>query len=510
MDKFQRYLDLNRAWQDNFLYPLLFQEYIYTIAHDHALTRSIRSILFENVGYDQKPSSIIVKRLIIRMYQQTALIILDTDSIQNRFFAYNKNLYSQILSEAFAVIVEIPFSLQLVFSLERKEIDKFRDLQSIHSIFSFLEDKLSHLDLDSVSNVLIPYHIHLEILAQTLRYWLKDASSLHLLRLFLYEYCNWKSLILRKTDIWFFSKTNPRFFLSLYNFHICEYESIFFFLRNQSSHLRSTSSGFFFQRIYFFLKIKNLVKVFIHNDFQDILEFCKDAFMHYVRYQGKSIIYSNNTTILMNKWKYYFIHLYQYHYYMWSQPGRIDRNQLCKQPLDFLGYLSSVPITSSLVRTQMVENAFLIDNAMKKLETRVPIIPMIESLSKAKFCNALGNPISKPTWADSSDSDIIDKFLRICKNLSRYHSGSSKKKTLYRVKYILRLSCLKTLARKHKTTGRVFLKRLGSEVFEEFLRREEVVLSLIFSRNDLTPGSLYRGRIWYLDITSINDLVNLK
>nr|QFQ45933.1 maturase K [Pternandra korthalsiana] len=510
MEKFHGYLDLNRSWQHNFLYPLLFQEYIYTLAHDHVLNRSIRSILFENVGYDKKPSSIIVKRLIIRMYQQNPLIISDTDSRQNRFFGYNKNLYSQILSEAFAVIVEIPFSLRLVFSLERKEIDKFRNLRSIHSIFSFLEDKLSHLD--SVSNVLIPYHIHLEILVQTLRYWLKDASSLHLLRLFLYEYCNWNSFLIPKKDILFFSKTNPRFFLFLYNFHICEYESIFFFLRNQSSHLRSTSYGFFFQRIYFFIKIQNLVKVFFHNNFQHILEFCKDPFMHYVRYQGKSILSSNNTPILMNKWKYYFIQLWQYHYYMWSQPVRIARNQLCKQSFDFLGYLSSVPITYSVVRSQMVETSFLIDNAMKKFETRVPIIPMIESLSKAKFCNALGHPISKPTWADSSDSDIIDQFLCICRNLSHYHSGSSKKKTLYRVKYILRLSCLKTLARKHKTTGRVFLKRLGSEVFEEFLslKREEVVPSLIFSKTDLTSGSLYRGRIWYLDITSINDLVNFQ
>nr|YP_010834915.1 maturase K [Osbeckia octandra]WFQ82539.1 maturase K [Osbeckia octandra] len=505
MDQFQGYLDLNRSWQHNFLYPLFFQEYIYTLAH-HVLKRSIRSIWFENVGYDNRISSIIVKRLIIRLYQQNPLIIFDTDSRQNRFFAYNKHLYSQILSEAFSVTVEIPFSCRFLFSLERKEVDQFRNLRSIHSIFSFLEDKLSHLDF--VSNVLISYHIHLEILVQTLRYWLKDASSLHFLRFFLYEYCNWNRFILPKNG--FFSKTNPRFFLFLYNFHICEYEYIFFFLRNQSFHLCSKFSGFFFQRIYFFRKITNLVKVFIHNEVQDILELCKDPFMHYVRYQGKLIISSNKTPILITKWKYYFLHLWQYHYSMWSQPDRIDRNQLWKRSLNFLGYRSRVLTTSSVVRSQMVENLFLLDNAMPKLETRVILSPMIDSLSKSKFCNPLGHPIGKPAWADLSDSDIIDQFLRICRNLSHYHSGSSKQKTLSRVKYILRLSCLKTLARKHKTTGRVFLKRLGSEVFEEFLSlsREEIVLSLLFSKTDLTPGSLYRGRIWYLYITSSRDLVH--
>ena len=47
------------------------------------------------------------------------------------------------------------------------------------------------------------------------------------------------------------------------------------------------------------------------------------------------------------------------------------------------------------------------------------------SLAKAKFCNVLGHPISKAVWADSSDFDIIDRFLRICRNLSHYYNGSS-------------------------------------------------------------------------------------
>ena len=124
------------------------------------------------------------------------------------------------------------------------------------------------------------------------------------------------------------------------------------------------------------------------------------------------------------------------------------------------------------------------------------------------FCNSLGHPISKPTWADSSDSYIIDRFMRICRKLSHYHSGSSKKKSLYRIKYILRVSCVKSLVRKHKSTVRVFLKRLGSEFLEEFFTEEEHVLSLIFPRALFTSRRLYRGRVWYLDIICINDFVN--
>jgi hypothetical protein len=173
-----------------------------------------------------------------------------------------------------------------------------------------------------------------------------------------------------------------------------------------------------------------------------------------------------------------------------------------------MGYLSSVRLNPSMVRGQMIENSFLIDTAIKKFDTIVPIITLIGSLTKARFCNILGHPISKAVWTDFSDSDIIDRFGRLSRNLSHYHSGSSEKKSLYRIKYILRLSCARTLARKHKSTVRVFLKRWGSELLEEFFTAEEQVFYLTFPRASSDSQRLHRGRIWYLDITCINDLAN--
>nr|YP_010852550.1 maturase K [Paratrophis insignis]WGL38876.1 maturase K [Paratrophis insignis] len=505
MAEFQGYLELDRSWKHDLLYPLIFREYIYVFAHDLGLNRSN---LLENVGYDNKSSLLIVKRLISRMYQQNHFIISANDSNQNKLFWYNKNLYSQMILEGFAVIVEIPFSLRLVSSLKGTEIVKYYNLRSIHSIFPFLEDKLSQLNY--VSDVLIPYPIHLEILVQTLRYWVKDASSLHLLRFFLHDYYNWNTLIIPNKYISIFSKSNPRLFLFLYNSHVCEYESILLFLRNQSSHLRLTSSGGFFERIYFYGKIKHPVEEVFANDFPTSLWFLEDLFMHYVRYQGKSILASKGTPLFMNKWKYYLVLLWQCHFYVWSQPGRMYINQLCKHSFSFLGYLSSMQINLSVVRSQMLENSFLMDNAMKKIDTLVPISLLIGSLAKIKFCNVLGHPVSKSTWADSSDFDIIDRFVCICRNLFHYYSGSSKKKSLYRIKYILRLSCVKTLARKHKSTVRTFLKKLGSNLLEEFFTEEEEVLSLIFPRTYSALRRSYKSRIWYLDIFCINDLVNHK
>nr|ANW83045.1 maturase K [Baphia pauloi] len=507
MGKYQVYFELDRSHQPDFLYPLIFREYIYGLAYGHDLNRSI---FVENIGgYDNKSSLLVVKRLIIRMYQQNHLIIYVNDFNKNQFLGYNKNLYSQIISEGFAVVVEIPFSLQLSSFLKEAEIVKsYNNLRSIHSIFPFFEDKFTYLNY--VSDVRIPYPIHLEILVQTLRYWVKDAPFFHLLRLFIYDYehCNWNSLITPKKSISTFSKSNPRFFLFLYHFYVCEYESIFLFLRNKSSHLQLKSFSVLFERIYFYAKIENLVEVFA-KDFSSTLSFFKDSFIHYVRYQGKSILASKNALILMNKWKYYFTHFWQCYFDVWYQPGTIHINQLPEHSFHFLDYFSNVRLNFSVVRSQMLQNSFIIEIFMKKLDTIVPIIPLIRALAKAKFCNVLGHPISKPVWADSSDFEIFDRFFRICRNLSHYYNGSSKKKSLYRIKYILRLSCIKTLARKHKSTVRVFLKRLGSEeFFQEFFTEEEEILSLIFPKASSTLQRLYKGRIWYLDILFGNDPVN--
>uniref|UniRef100_A0A0E0P6A1 ATP synthase subunit alpha, mitochondrial n=1 Tax=Oryza rufipogon TaxID=4529 RepID=A0A0E0P6A1_ORYRU len=77
-----------------------------------------------------------------------------------------------ILSEGFAIVVEIPFSLREQSRPEEKEIPKFQNIRSIHSIFPFLEDKFLHLHY--LAHIEIPYPIHLDILLQLLQYRIQD------------------------------------------------------------------------------------------------------------------------------------------------------------------------------------------------------------------------------------------------------------------------------------------------------------------------------------------------
>ena len=149
-----------------------------------------------------------------------------------------------------------------------------------------------------------------------------------------------------------------------------------------------------------------------------------DPFLHYVRYHGKYILATKDTPLLMNKWKYYFVNLWQCYFSVWFQSQKVNINQLSKDNLEFLGYLSSLRLNPLVVRSQMLENSFLIDNVRIKLDSNIPISSIIGSLAKDKFCNVLGHPISKATWTDSSDSDILNRFVRICRNISHYYSGS--------------------------------------------------------------------------------------
>ncbi|KAL4181463.1 hypothetical protein AMTRI_Chr12g271340 [Amborella trichopoda] len=226
MEELRGYLEIDRPHQQRFLYPLLFQESIYALAHNHGLNGSILYEPMEDLGHDKKSSSLNVKRLIIQMYQQNHFIISFNDSNQNRFLGHSRNSYFQMVSEGFAVIVEIPFSMRLVSSLEKGS--ESHNFQSIHSIFPFLEDKLSYLNY--VLDILIPHPIHLEILVQSLRQWIRDLPSLHLLRFFLHEHQNWNSFITTNTKkykdcfcsctIFMYINLNPFSFSYVNNFFI--------------------------------------------------------------------------------------------------------------------------------------------------------------------------------------------------------------------------------------------------------------------------------------------------
>lgn len=114
-----------------------FREYIYVLAYDHGLNRLNRNrpIFLENADYDKKYSSLIVKRLILRMYEQNPLIIPTKDL--NKNMGHTNHFYYQMISVLFAVIVEIPFSLRLGSSIEGKNLKNLTIYNQFIQYFPF-------------------------------------------------------------------------------------------------------------------------------------------------------------------------------------------------------------------------------------------------------------------------------------------------------------------------------------------------------------------------------------
>ncbi|KAF3646025.1 maturase K [Capsicum annuum] len=131
-------------------------------------------------------------------------------------------------------------------------------------------------------------------------------------------------------------------------------------------------------------------------------------------------------------------------------------------------YYNSISVNHSMIYSKMLENLFLINNAIKKFDTLVQVIPFIGSLAKARFCTVLGHPISKMVWSILSDFDITNRFKHMCRNLFHHFSESFKKITLYQIKYILWLSCPRNLARKYKSVVHTF-EKIGLKIIGRIL-----------------------------------------
>ena len=89
---------------------------------------------------------------------------------------YNTCFYLKALREGFTVILQKNNSMQLENTFI-KEFNKWTSYQSIHYVFSFIEDKFSHSN--SILNTKIPYCLHLELLTQILHRRIYDTSFLY-------------------------------------------------------------------------------------------------------------------------------------------------------------------------------------------------------------------------------------------------------------------------------------------------------------------------------------------
>nr|CFQ34705.1 maturase K [Discelium nudum] len=484
-------------WQQRFLYPLLFQDDFYAIAYNHSLNK-INLKKIENSNLNEHFSFFILKRSINRIRRKKNIEELNRNYNKVFDINYNNYFYSKSIREGFAIILEIFFSVQLKKKF-LKEFNEWTNYQSIHSVFPFIEDNFLHSNY--IVNTKIPYFLHPELLIRILRRRIQDASFSHSLRLIFHKN---KRLITLNTNAFLSQKEMTRLSIFLWHSYICELE---FFLVNQwktLNYFKSFSYLTSLNQTYCIKKIQHVINESLWMKIQFFFYKKKTSF-HYVRYENNYIIAIKSSNSLAEKWNFFFYKFWQYYFYYLFKPYRINIKKNYKNCFSFLGYLFGIQTKSIMIKIKMVHDLSKINIAKKELYSITPISSLIELLARENFCDTLGHPISKLAWTTLTDDEIFNRFDQIWRNFFYYYSGCKNKKNLYQVQYILRFSCAKTLACKHKSTIRYVWKKHGSNFFaKSFFFKKQELISLKFFK--LYPSI---KKIWYLDIVQINSLAKL-
>nr|BCX55365.1 maturase K [Scopelophila cataractae] len=488
------------VWQQRFLYPLLFQDDLYAIAYNRFLnTSNLKKV---DYNLNEQFSFLTLKRLIKKIRRKKYIGKLKKNYNHNKVFDINYNTYfqSKALREGFAIILEIFFSVQLEKTFINKcNKNKWNSYQSIHSAFPFIEDNFSHSKL--ILNTKIPYFIHPELLIRILRRRIQDTSFSHLLRLIFYKN---KKLITLNTNVFFFQKEMSRLSNFLWHFYVCELEV---FLINQWKVLDYFESLLYLTLLdqkHCIKKIQHVINNFLSMKSQHFFYKKKTSF-HYVKYDNNYIIAIRGYNYLAEILSLFFFKFWYYYFNYSFKVSRIRIKKLSKNCFSFLGYLFSIQTKNIIVEIKMLHNLKKSYIVKKELYFVTPIFFLTQLLAKEKFCDILGHPISKLVWTTLTDDEIFNRFDQIWRNFFYYYNGCNNKKTLYQIQYILRFSCAKTLACKHKSTIRYVWKKYGSNFFaKSFFFKKQDLISLKFFK--LYPSI---KKIWYLDIVQINALAKL-
>ena len=488
------------VYQQRFLYPLLFQDDLYAIAYNRLLNKfNLKKI--ENFHLHEQFSFLILKRLIKKIHRKTSIDKLKKNYSNNKVFNsnFNTHFYSKVLREGFTIILEIFFSVRLERTFIKKKVNKWTSYQSIHSVFPFIEDNFSHSNF--ILNKKIPYFIHPELLTRILRRRIQDTSFSHLLRLLFYKN---KRLITLNTNMFFFQKETSSLSKFLWNFYICELE---FVLVNQWKTLNYFKSLLYLTSVnkkQCIKKIQHVINDPLSMKSQGFFYKKKTSF-HYVKYNNNYIIAIRGSHYLAEIWNFFFFQFWYYYFNHSFNVSKISIKNLFKNSFSFLGYLFNIQTKNVLVETKMLKTFKKNYIIKKELCSITPILFLIQLLAKEKFCDILGHPISKLSWTTLTDDEIFNRFNQIWRNFFYYYSGCKNKKNLYQVQYILRFSCAKTLACKHKSSIRYVWKQHGSNFFaKSFFFKKQELISLKFLK--LYPSI---KKIWYLDIVQINELAKL-
>lgn len=134
-----------------------------------------------------------------------------------------------------------------------------------------------------------------------------------------------------------------------------------------------------------------------------------------------------------------------------------------QKPVSFLGFELRIDTSIKIkkLRHYKTKTFYTKRTTGHVLKFNMPIKKVISKLYMMDICSAEGKPTSKKAWTVQSDSLIINAFNNLLKGLLNYYGPANNLEALRRVQYIIKFSCAKTLAHKHKCSTHKVFKRYG-------------------------------------------------
>jgi len=129
----------------------------------------------------------------------------------------------------------------------------------------------------------------------------------------------------------------------------------------------------------------------------------------------------------------------------------------------FLGYEIRIDTTIKMTKLKhyKTNKPYIKRTTGHEIKFNVPIDKVISRLQIKDFCDHNGSPTSRPGWTIQTDTIIITGYNEILNGLLNYYGPANNLESLRRIQYILKYSCLKTLAHKHKCSTKQIFKKHG-------------------------------------------------
>ena len=86
---------------------------------------------------------------------------------------------------------------------------------------------------------------------------------------------------------------------------------------------------------------------------------------------------------------------------------------------------------------------------------------VLKKLKMLKMCDFKYRAKGKESWLIYNNFQIVQKYSRIMRGIYNYYSGCDRISRLYRISYMLRFSCARTLARRSKVTMPKIFQQYG-------------------------------------------------